>query len=130
MAEVPTSPFIQVENFSLTAQYGGGSVALFPLDANGKLGEPTVTEHQGGSKVVDRRQDSPHPIGQDSLPMVNMPSFQTLGLIRSLSTKWTQKSPLLPNTVLASPFPAEVPVICGFQTMGNSFICSMSSVCL
>ena len=33
--------------FLLTAQYGGGSVALFPLDANGKLGEPTVTEHQG-----------------------------------------------------------------------------------
>jgi 6-phosphogluconolactonase len=47
--------------FLLTAQYGGGSVALFPLDADGKLGEPTVTEHQGGSKVVDRRQDSPHP---------------------------------------------------------------------
>ena len=47
--------------FLLTAQYGGGSVALFPLDANGQLGEPTVTEHKGGSKVVDRRQDSPHP---------------------------------------------------------------------
>ena len=47
--------------FLLTAQYGGGSVALFPLDSSGKLGEPTVTEHKGGSKVVERRQQSPHP---------------------------------------------------------------------
>jgi 6-phosphogluconolactonase len=47
--------------FLLTAQYGGGSVALFPLDSSGKLGEATVTEHEGGSKVVERRQDSPHP---------------------------------------------------------------------
>ena len=47
--------------FLLTAQYGGGSVALFPLDASGKLGEPIVTEHEGGSKVVERRQQSPHP---------------------------------------------------------------------
>ena len=47
--------------FLLTAQYGGGSVALFPLDPAGKLGEPTVSEHEGGSKVVERRQQSPHP---------------------------------------------------------------------
>ena len=47
--------------FLLTAQYGGGSVALFPLDSSGKLGEPSVTEHEGGSNVVERRQESPHP---------------------------------------------------------------------
>lgn len=47
--------------FLLTAQYGGGSVALFPLDSSGKLGEPTVTEHEGGSQVVENRQQSPHP---------------------------------------------------------------------
>ena len=47
--------------FLLTAQYGGGSVALFPIDSSGKLDEPTVTEHKGGSKVVERRQQSPHP---------------------------------------------------------------------
>ncbi len=47
--------------FLLTAQYGGGSVALFPLDAEGRLGQPTVTEHEGGSGVVEKRQDSPHP---------------------------------------------------------------------
>ena len=47
--------------FLLTAQYGGGSVALFPLDAAGKLGTAKVTEHEGGTRVVARRQDAPHP---------------------------------------------------------------------
>ena len=47
--------------FLLTAQYGGGSTALFPLDASGLLKKPTVSEHAGGSKVVGSRQDSPHP---------------------------------------------------------------------
>ena len=60
MVEAATLPFIRAESSSL-AQYGGGSVALFPLDSSGKLGEPAVTEHRGGSKVVERRQQSPHP---------------------------------------------------------------------
>lgn len=47
--------------FLLTAQYGGGSVSLLPLDGEGKPGLATVTEHEGGSGVVERRQDSPHP---------------------------------------------------------------------
>ncbi len=47
--------------FLLTAQYGGGSVALFPLEADGRLGPARVIEHEGGSKVVDKRQDAPHP---------------------------------------------------------------------
>lgn len=47
--------------FLLTAQYGGGSVALFPLDAEGRLGAVHVIEHVGGSRVVPKRQDSPHP---------------------------------------------------------------------
>jgi len=47
--------------FLLTAQYGGGSVSLFSLDEQGRLGEPQVTEHEGGSGVVERRQEAPHP---------------------------------------------------------------------
>ena len=47
--------------FLLTAQYGGGSVAMFPLDKEGNLQTPTVIEHEGGSKVVEKRQESPHP---------------------------------------------------------------------
>lgn len=47
--------------FLLTAQYGTGSVALFPLDAEGRLGAAKLSRHQGGSKVVEKRQDTPHP---------------------------------------------------------------------
>jgi len=48
--------------FLLTAQYGGGSVALFPLDAEGRLGAAAVHEHEGpGSGVVPGRQKEPHP---------------------------------------------------------------------
>lgn len=47
--------------FLLTAQYGGNSVAAFPLAEDGTIGSPTVTEHEGGSGVVERRQEAPHP---------------------------------------------------------------------
>jgi 6-phosphogluconolactonase len=47
--------------FLLTAQYGDSSVALFPLDAEGRLGAATLSRHEGGSGVVKGRQESPHP---------------------------------------------------------------------
>jgi len=47
--------------FLLTAQYGGGSVALFPLDAEGRLGAAKLSRHEGGSRVVSDRQNAPHP---------------------------------------------------------------------
>ncbi|MGZ0656238.1 lactonase family protein [Coraliomargarita sp. W4R72] len=49
-------------HFLLTAQYGAGSVALFPLSKDGSL-QPCqqVIQHEGGSGVVGERQNSPHP---------------------------------------------------------------------
>jgi len=47
--------------FLLTAQYGGGSTALFPLDAAGRLGAAKLSRHEGGSRVSGKRQDAPHP---------------------------------------------------------------------
>ena len=45
----------------LTAQYGTGSTASFSLKPDGSLGERTsLQKHEGGSRIVDRRQDSPH----------------------------------------------------------------------
>ncbi|MEM9656918.1 MAG: lactonase family protein [Planctomycetota bacterium] len=44
-----------------TAQYGGGSVALFPLDAEGRIGpRRQLVEHVGAGPDA-RRQQSPHP---------------------------------------------------------------------
>ncbi len=45
----------------LTAQYGGGSVAVFSLNPDGSLNERTqLLDHAGGSKVVAGRQDASH----------------------------------------------------------------------
>ncbi len=45
----------------ITAQYGGGSTALFPLAPDGAL-QPRaqLIKHEGGSQVVPGRQDAPH----------------------------------------------------------------------
>ena len=48
--------------FLLTAQYGGGSVALFPLAKDGRvLPSGQVFEHEGASGVHPKRQARPHP---------------------------------------------------------------------
>lgn len=48
--------------FLLSAQYSGGSVAVFPLDKKGVVQPRSqLFEHQGGSKVVAKKQDSAHP---------------------------------------------------------------------
>ena len=46
----------------VTAQYGGGSVAVFPIEDGGRLGPRSqLLRHEGGSQVVQGRQESPHP---------------------------------------------------------------------
>lgn len=45
----------------ITAQYGGGSVAVFSLNADGSLRERSqLIDHQGASRAVPERQDAPH----------------------------------------------------------------------
>ncbi|MGB7158396.1 MAG: lactonase family protein [Tepidisphaeraceae bacterium] len=45
----------------LVANYGSGSVACVPIADDGTLREPsTVIQHEGGSRVVAKRQDGPH----------------------------------------------------------------------
>ena len=46
----------------LSAQYGGGSTAIFPLSADGSIGpRAQLVEHEGASGVVPGRQNEPHP---------------------------------------------------------------------
>ncbi|WPJ94906.1 lactonase family protein [Coraliomargarita algicola] len=48
--------------FLLTAQYGAGSVELFPLAVDGHVqASRQVLKHVGGSGVVAKRQNAPHP---------------------------------------------------------------------
>lgn len=45
----------------LTAQYGGGTVSVLPLEEDGRVNEPTaVIEHEGAGPNKDR-QSEPHP---------------------------------------------------------------------
>jgi 6-phosphogluconolactonase len=44
-----------------TAQYGGGSLAVFGVNADGSIKERTqLIDHEGGSKAVEGRQDASH----------------------------------------------------------------------
>jgi 6-phosphogluconolactonase len=44
----------------LAANYGGGSVSVLPIHADGRLGEPTGVVRHRGSSVDTRRQQAPH----------------------------------------------------------------------
>src|SRR5262245_20612884 len=44
----------------LVANYGGGSVAVLPVDKDGKLGEASAFVQHTGSSVVKSRQEAPH----------------------------------------------------------------------
>lgn len=45
----------------LTAQYGGGSTAVFALKSDGSIDRQTqLIDHPGGAKVVPKRQDTSH----------------------------------------------------------------------
>ena len=105
--------------FLLTAQYGGGSVALFPLDANGKLGEPTVTEHQGGSKVVNRRQDSPHPHWAGFSPDGKYALIPDLGLDQIVIYKVNTQKPAIIEHGVGQSVPGGGPRHMRFSTDGK-----------
>ena len=105
--------------FLLTAQYGGGSVALFPLDANGKLGKPTVTEHQGGSKVVAKRQESPHPHGAGFSLDGKYALIPDLGLDQIVIYKVDTKKPAITKHDVGQSVPGGGPRHMRFSTDGK-----------
>jgi 6-phosphogluconolactonase len=95
--------------FLLTAQYGGGSVALFPLDSSGKLGDPTVTEHKGGSKVVERRQQSPHPHWTGFSPDGKYALVPDLGLDQIVIYKVDSSKPAITSNGIGQSVPGGGP---------------------
>ena len=105
--------------FLLTAQYGGGSVALFPLDPSGKLGEPTVTEHEGGSKVVERRQQSPHPHWTGFSPDGKYALVPDLGLDQIVIYKVDSSKPAITRHGVGQSVPGGGPRHMRFSTDGK-----------
>lgn len=47
----------------LVANYGGGSIAVLPIQENGELGEPSCVIQHHGSSVNRQRQEKPHAHG-------------------------------------------------------------------
>ena len=105
--------------FLITAQYAGGSVALFPLNVDGKLGEPTVTEHQGGSKVVNRRQDSPHPHWTGFSPDGKYALIPDLGLDQIVIYRVDSNKPAITAHGVAQSVPGGGPRHMRFSTDGK-----------
>jgi len=52
--------FDKTGKYLLVANYTGGSVAVFPIGADGKLGAASAMEQHQGHGVVEERQDGPH----------------------------------------------------------------------
>jgi 6-phosphogluconolactonase len=51
----------ETDSWVLTAQYGGGTVSVLPVDDDGRVADPTcVLEHEGTGPDEDR-QSAPHP---------------------------------------------------------------------
>jgi 6-phosphogluconolactonase len=52
--------FDKTGKYLLVANYTGGSVGVFPLGADGKLGAPAAMEQHQGHGVIEERQEGPH----------------------------------------------------------------------
>ena len=82
----------------LVANYGGGSLAAFPVDATGRLGAATAfIQHQGAS-VNPQRQAAPHAHGIALDPANHFVFCADLGLDKLMSYRFDQaQGTLTPN---------------------------------
>mgnify|MGYP001227336952 CR=1 FL=1 len=115
--------------FLITAQYGGGSVAMFPLDRDGNLQKPTVSEHTGGSKVVERRQESPHPHWTGFSPDGKYALIPDLGLDQIVIYKVDTNSPAIIHHGVAQSVPGGGPRHMRFS-MDGKFIYLLNELSL
>jgi 6-phosphogluconolactonase len=115
--------------FLITAQYGGSSVAMFPLDGDGNLQTPTVSEHSGGSKVVERRQESPHPHWTGFSPDEKYALIPDLGLDQIVIYKVDAKKPAISTHGVAQSVPGGGPRHMRFS-MDGKFIYLLNELSL
>ncbi len=88
--------------FVLVANYTGGSVAVFPVLADGKLGEASAFVQHTGHGTDPKRQEGPHAHSIDLSPDNHFAMVDDLGLDELLVYKFdSAKGSLTPND---SPF--------------------------
>ena len=104
----------------LTAQYGGGSVAVFSLNDDGSLRERTqLINHEGGSGVVPRRQDASHAHWTGFSPDNRFAFVPDLGLDKVVIYKCDPKNSMLTPHGNAVVPPGSGPRHMKFHTSGN-----------
>jgi 6-phosphogluconolactonase len=82
----------------LVANYGGGSVAVLPIDADGKLREASEFVQHVGKSVNPRRQESPHAHSINLDPVGRFAFVADLGLDKVLIYKFDSAAgKLTPN---------------------------------
>lgn len=106
--------------FLLTAQYGGGSVALFPLSSNGRVeARGQLIEHEGGSGVVKGRQDQPHPHWTGYSPDGRFAFVPDLGLDKIQIYKVNENGPSITAHGFAESIPGGGPRHMRFSVDGK-----------
>ncbi len=104
----------------LTAQYGGGSVAAFALNPDGSIKERTLLiDHQGGSRVVEGRQESSHAHYAGFSPDERFAFVPDLGLDQVVIYKVDASSALLESHGVGVVPPGGGPRHLKFHTSGN-----------
>jgi len=82
----------------LAANYGSGSVAVFPIEPDGRLGEATAFVQHAGSSVNPERQKGPHAHWIDFFPGNQFVLAMDLGLDKLILYRFLQaKGSLVPN---------------------------------
>jgi 6-phosphogluconolactonase len=73
---------------ALVANYGGGSIAVLPIDDAGRLGAPSAFVQHEGSSVNSQRQEAPHAHWIDVDPQNRFALVADLGLDKVLVYKF------------------------------------------
>ena len=78
----------------LSAQYGGGSTALYPIADDGSIGAQTdLIEHGSPSRVVASRQEAPHPHWVGTSPDNQFAFVPDLGMDRVIIYRLDPEQP-------------------------------------
>jgi 6-phosphogluconolactonase len=64
----------------LSANYTGGSVSVFPVEADGRLGPAATVVHHAGSGPNSARQEAPHPHSTTFDPLTGLVLVADLGI--------------------------------------------------
>jgi 6-phosphogluconolactonase len=90
--------FDKTGKWLFVANYNGGSVAAYPVHADGTLGEASAAVQHSGTVALARRQGGPHAHSANISPDNRFVFFTDLGLDQVVSYKLdTAKGTLTPN---------------------------------